>query len=133
MIKAYQKIIETRRTDNNYIDKYSDIILAEENEIEEKEIKLTWDNLLEVYYKYGLMLPFTVWNFKKGRIIDFFEKPLKNRSIKERKTKDIPIIIKEYYKEIDQSTVSLDWILKYLNSELAAQYLKERGFINIID
>lgn len=133
MMKAYQKIIETRRTDNNYIEKYSDIILAEENEIEEKEIKLTWDNLLEVYYKYDLMLPFTVWNFKKGRIIDFFEKPLKNRSIKKRKTKDIPIIIKEYYKEIDQSTVSLDWILKYLNSELAAQYLKERGFINIID
>ena len=133
MMKAYQKIIETKRTDNNYIEKYSDIILAEENEIEEKEIKLTWSNLLEVYYKYGLMLPFTVWNFKKGRIIDFFEKPLKNRSIKERKTKDIPIIITERYKEIDQSTVSLDWILKYLNNQPAAQYLKERGLINIID
>lgn len=35
-------------------------------------IEVTWENLNEVYKQVGLGLNFNIWNFKKGRVVSFF-------------------------------------------------------------
>ena len=57
------KLIDTGRTGK---------ILTEEILKSEQKITLTWDNLEEIYYNLGFLLPFSYLKFKKGRRISFF-------------------------------------------------------------
>lgn len=102
--------------------------LKDESEIEERIFTVSWNNLSEVYHKYNLMVPFNIWNFKRGRLISFFEgNPLKKdfRDIKEWKTK-LEMVISITYTDISNS-MSIDEILKWHDAEKAIQYLNERG------
>ena len=69
-------------------------------------IHINWENLQEIYYKYGFVLPFNYWNFKKGyRRISFFNASLFDKNtwdIKERKKK-IDITLEIVYKEIEKT------------------------------
>ena len=41
---------------------------------------ITWENLSEMYHKLNLMCDFNIWNFKKGRLVSFFDGRLFNKN-----------------------------------------------------
>lgn len=82
---------------------------------------ITWDNLNDYYFKYGALLPFNLWNRKKGRLISFF---IRYPDIKEWKT-ELKFTIKEEY--IIEKNVSLQTVMEYYDAEKAIQYLNEKG------
>lgn len=97
-----------------------------ETKPEDKTFKINWDNLDSILSECGILLPFNTWNFKKGRIISFFETNCTRkhlRDIKEWKT-PIDFTLKIEYKEYEPS---IEEILKYHGGELAIKYLVERG------
>ena len=69
----------------------------------DETIELTWDNLAEYYTKNGLFVSFNIWNFKKGRLVSFFNDrhlPFGDYAdVKEWKTADLNIKIKVKYFE----------------------------------
>lgn len=108
-------------------------ILADENEIKEEVIPITWENLEKVYGDYGCFLAFNIWNFKRGRVISFFDGSFRDknrRDIHERKTPTLDIKLVITYKVIP---CSLDTILNYWDGEKAIQYLRERNLSCPID
>lgn len=86
---------------------------------------ITWDNLNDYYFKYGAILPFSLWNRKKGRLISFFsDMETSCPDIKEWKT-ELKLTIKEEY--ILEKHINLQTVMEYYDAEKAIQYLKERG------
>ena len=127
MLKFYSIAYKTYNN-GTYISTDYARTLAEESEVKDEIVFINWDNLSEMYYRYGLSLPFGTWNFKKGRVISFFSgNPFKKdfRDIKEWKTK-LDIMLKIEYTDISNS-ISIDEILKWSDSEKAIQYLNERN------
>ena len=107
--------------------------IADESEVKEKTIPITWENLEEVYYDYGVNLPFNYWNFKRGRIISFFEGAFFFffcHDIHERK---IPVLDMKLVITYEVCRCSLNDIINYWDSEKAIQYLRERNLSCPID
>ena len=99
--------------------------LFTEEQIQNKEIKITWENLDKVYYKWGLVLPFNYYQFKKGRLISFFDGSLFNKNnwdIKEWKQKELDIILKIQY---EKEKITLRELQNY-DVELVNQFLKDK-------
>lgn len=100
-----------------------------ETELQDEHIQLTWDNLNEFYYNYGLLAPFTVWNFKKTRIIEFWDWSLfcskEYRNISLKKYPVLPLTCKITYEEVN--SLSIKDILEIAPAEKAIKYLAERG------
>lgn len=129
----YYRVLYTTYNNEVKVGNTSGFVIADENEIKEKTIPITWENLKEVYYNFGLELPFNIWDFKRGRVISFFEGCLtdKNRrDIKEWKTPELNMKLVITYEVIP---CSLNTILNYWNSEKAIQYLRERNLSCPID
>lgn len=129
----YYRVLYTTYNNGVKVGNTSGFVIADENEIKEKTIPITWENLKEVYYNFGLELPFNIWDFKRGRVISFFEGCLtdKNRrDIKEWKTPELNIKLVITYEVIP---CSLNDILNYWDSEKAIQYLRERNLSCPID
>lgn len=129
----YYRVLYTTYNNGVKVGNTSGSVIADENEIKEKTIPITWENLKEVYYNFGLELPFNIWDFKRGRVISFFEGCLtdKNRrDIKEWKTPELNMKLVITYEIIP---CSLNDILNYWNSEKAIQYLRERNLSCPID
>lgn len=101
--------------------------LFKEEQIQNEEIKITWGNLDKVYYKWGLLLPFNYYQFKKGRLISFFHGSLFNKNnwdIKEWKQKELDIVLKIQY---EKEKITLRELQKY-DVELVNQFLKDKNF-----
>ena len=99
--------------------------LFTEEQIQNKEIKITWENLDKVYYKWGLVLPFNYYQFKKGRLISFFHGSLFNKNnwdIKEWKQKELDIVLKIQY---EKEKITLRELQNY-DVELVNQFLKDK-------
>lgn len=129
----YYRVLYTTYNNEIKVGSTSGFTIADENEIKEETIPITWENLEEVYYNYGLNLPFNYWNFKRGRVISFFEGTFcdKNRrDIHERKTPVLDIKLAITY---EVCRCSLNDILNYWDSEKAIQYLRERNLSCPID
>ena len=129
----YYQVLFTTYNNGVKVGNTSGFIIADENEVKEKTIPITWENLEEVYYNYGLNLPFNYWNFKHGRTISFFKGAFcdKNRrDIHERKTPILDMKLVIAYKVVP---CSLNDILNYWDSEKAIQYLRERNLSCPID
>lgn len=129
----YYRVLFTTYNNGVKVGNTSGFVIADENEIKEKTIPITWENLKEVYYNFGLELPFNIWDFKRGRVISFFEGCLtdKNRrDIKEWKTPELNMKLVITYEVIP---CSLNDILNYWDSEKAIQYLRERNLSCPID
>lgn len=129
----YYRVLYTTYNNGVKVGRTDGFTIADENEIKEKTIPITWENLKEVYYDYGLNFPFNYWNFKRGRVISFFEGSLtdKNRrDIKEWKTPTLNIKLVITYEIFP---CSLNDILNYWDSEKAIQYLRERNLSCPID
>lgn len=127
MLKFYSVMYKTYNN-GTFIDGNYTTILAEEGDIENKTVFVNWDNLSEFYHEYNLMLPFNIWNFKRGRRVSFFNgNPFKKnfRDVKEWKTPlDIKIVID--YKDIS-NCMSIQEVLKWQDIDKAIQYLNEHG------
>lgn len=127
MLEFYRRRVITYHNNTKIKDTDGGTILTDtkpKNQI----IIVDWDNLNDVYSKYGTILPFNVWNFKKGRLISFFCDGIffnkDKRDIKEWKSSKLNITVKiENYK----FEPSLEYILKWRNSEQAIQYIAERS------
>ena len=127
MLKFYAVHYKTYNN-GTYIDTHYGEILAEEDTVKNETIQMNWDNLSEIRRKYSLSLPFTIYNFKRGRLISFFVgNPFKKdfRDIKEWKTK-LDITLEIEYIDISNSK-SIEEVLKWHNAEKAIQFLNERN------
>ena len=129
----YYRVLYTTYNNGVKVGNTSGFTIADESEVKEETIPITWENLEEVYYDYGLELPFNYCNFKRGRVISFFSGAFcdKNRrDIHERKT---PVLDMKLVITYETFPCSLNTILNYWNSEKAIQYLRERNLSCPID
>ncbi len=101
-------------------------ILCDESEVDEWRVRFTWENLTELYKQIGSHCYFNVWNFKRGRIVSFFNECFGNYQSdrKEWKHKELDIEVKCEWREYSPS---IKKILEWPNGEKAIQYLRERG------
>lgn len=126
MLKCYYRKYLTTIKGVEYV-RTSGLIIQDESESDSKEYTFGWDKLTDVYYNLGLILPFNVWNMKKGRVVSFFNAKLFDKrtwDIKEWK-ESLSVTLKITYE--DYKYVSINDILKYHNHKLAIQYLKQEG------
>lgn len=129
----YYRVLYTTYNNGVKVGNTSGFTIADESEVKEKTIPITWENLKEVCYNYGLNFPFAIWDFKRGRVISFFKGGLtdKNRrDIHERKTPILDMKLVITYKVVP---CSLNDIINYWDSEKAIQYLRERNLSCPID
>lgn len=100
--------------------------LCDESKVDNWRVKVTWDNLAELWEQIGgLSCGFTIWNFKRGRQLSFpdtwpWQEP------KEWKHADPQIEIECCWSE---RQVSIQDVMEWYDSEKAMQYLKEHGFM----
>lgn len=98
---TYQ-VIYTTYHNGKYINEISGKIESK-NKPNNFQINLSsWSQLNSFHERYGLLVAFNIWNFKKGRLISFFSNhlPLGDYAdIKEWKTKDLNIIFTIQYFE----------------------------------
>lgn len=127
MLEYCLKVVEWR-VNNEIISRgtYPKIInKTEKNETTTEMIN--WKNLnaIREIYSY-LTLPFGVKETKKGRVIIYedWETLMFSHVIKEWKTKNLNMTLKIYYKDCK---CSLKDILNYRDSDVAIEYLMERG------
>ena len=129
----YYRVLYTTYNNGVKVGNTSGFTIADESEVKEETIPITWENLEEVYYDYGLELPFNYYNSKRGRVISFFSGAFcdKNRrDIHERKT---PVLDMKLVITYETFPCSLNTIINYWNSEKAIQYLRERNLSCPID
>ena len=98
--------------------------LCDESKVDNWRVKVTWDNLAELWEQIGsLYCGFTIWNFKRGRLLSFpdswpWQEP------KEWKHADPQIEIECRWSE---RKVSIQDVMEWHDSEKAMQYLAERN------
>lgn len=129
----YYRVLFTTYNNGVKVGNTSGFIIADENEIKEKTIPITWENLEEVSHDYGLRLSFTYWELKRGRVISFFNRAFcdKNRhDIHEQKT---PVLDMKLVITYEVWRCSLNDIINYWDSDKAIQYLRERNLSCSID
>ena len=129
----YYRVLYTTYNNGVKVGNTIGFTIADESEVKEKTIPITWENLEEVYYNYGPNFPFNYWNFKRGHVISFFEGAFcdKNRrDIKEWKT---PVLDMKLVITYEVCRCSLNDIINYWDSEKAIQYLRERNLSCPID
>lgn len=129
----YYRVLYTTYNNEVKVGNTSGFTIADENEIKEKTIPITWENLKEVYYDYGLELPFNIWNFKRGRVISFFEGGLTDKNRRDIKEWKTPVLDMKLVITYEVWRCSLNDILNYWDSEKAIQYLRERNLSCPID
>ena len=101
--------------------------LCDESQVEEWRKTFTWENLTDLYHEIdGLACGFNIWNFKKGRIVSFYNGSLfgDRADIKEWKHKDLNIEVECKWYEWSPSIAK---ILEWHDGEKAIQYLNERN------
>lgn len=100
-----------------------------EKDLKDELFKITWENLDKVYMEYGLLAPFTIFNFKETRIIEFWDWSLfcskEYRHISPKKHPVLPLTYKITYEEVNN--LSIKDILEIAPAEKAIKYLMERG------
>ena len=98
--------------------------LCDESKVDNWRVKVTWDNLSELWEQVGgLCCGFSIWNLKRGRQLSFantwpWQEP------KEWKHADPQVEIECRWSE---RQVSIHDIMKWHDSEKAMQYLAERN------
>lgn len=129
MLKFYRTYFHTYNK-GHLIGSHSGRALTEENERPKEEIiNFTWENLLSLYSKYGILTSFSLWNMKKGRLISFFTDSLIfvkswEKDIKEWKEKELDLTLQI---SVEEYTPSIQEVLEWHDGKKAIQYLKERG------
>lgn len=92
-----------------------------ETQPEDYTEELTWENLIEKHSVHGIEYPFSIWKFKRGFRVSFFDTFQKD--IKQWK-EPLNLSIEHKY---TLYTPSIDEVLKFPDGEKAIRYLVERG------
>lgn len=129
----YYRILFTTYNNGVKVDYTYGHVIADESEIKEKTIPITWENLEEIYHNYGLSLPFNIWNFKRGRVISFFKGGLTDKNRRDIKEWKTPTLNMKLVVTYEVWRCSLNNILNYWDSEKTIQYLHERNLSCPID
>ena len=129
----YYRVLYTTYNNGVKVGNTSGFVIADENEIKEKTIPITWENLKEVYYNFGLELPFNIWDFKRGRVISFFEGCLTDKNRRDIKEWKTPVLNMKLIITYEVMPCSLNDIINYWDGEKAIQYLRERNLSCPID
>lgn len=108
---------------------YNSTILTEKEPENHVDV-ITWDNLSEYYKAHAFNMPFSLWNFKKGRLISFYDRPICNKKLRDLKEWKDELYITAHYEYIEINP-SIQYILNWHNGSAAIQYLCERG-LNIV-
>lgn len=97
--------------------------ICDESKVDNWRVRFTWENLTELHEQIGLHCAFTVYEFRRGRLVSFdttwpWQEP------KEWTGKELDIEVKAEWIERD---VSIREVMEWHDSGKAIQYLKERG------
>lgn len=127
MLEFYTLSFETYHNDK-FMGSDGTTILIEEDSAPDLNCStdLNWENLDFVYPTCGMMLPFSIYHRKKGRLISWYDCSLFNRNtwdIKEWKA-PLNITIKSSTRKRNMSIAE---VLKWHDMDKAIQYLKEKG------
>ena len=127
-MKLYRKYITWYNQEIEVEKRFCDYEFSEKD-LNDELFKITWENLDEVYMEYGSLAPFTMWNFKKTRIIELWDWSLvcskEYRHISSKKYPVLPLTYKITYEEVNN--LSIKDILEIAPAEKAIKYLVERG------
>lgn len=129
----YYRILFTTYNNGVKVDYTYGHVIADESEVKEKTIPITWENLEEIYHNYGLSLPFNIWNFKRGRVISFFKGSFTDKNRRDIKEWKTPALDMKLVVTYEVWRCSLNNILNYWDSEKTIQYLRERNLSCPID
>lgn len=121
MLKYYQVTYRTF-VNNEKLIPYSGTIIQEEEASQDEKFLLDWNNVEEMSKRFGVYLAFSIWEKKKGRVLDFFGKA---KNIKEWKSKELNLRFEIHFKEIPSPSIAE--ILKYSDGEKAIRYLNQLG------
>lgn len=120
MLNFYKHYTTTYKNGEKIKTQYCGEFVAEkapENFTEE----ITWDNLEKKYTERGLCYPFSIWKFKRGRRVSFFNGFVKD--IKEWK-RPLNLTVTHEYTLYEPS---INHVLNFACGEDAIKYLVERG------
>ena len=127
-MKLYRKYITWYNQEIEVEKRFCDYEFSEKD-LSDELFKITWENLDEVYMEYGCLAPFTIWNFKNNRIIEFWDWSLfcskEYRHISSKKYPVLPLTYKITYEEVNN--ISIKDILEIAPAEKAIKYLAEKG------
>lgn len=129
----YYRVLFTTYSNGVKVGTINAFTIADENEVKEKTIPITWKNLEEVSHDYGLNLSFTYRELRRGRVIKFSNNAFcdkKHRKIYEWKT---PVLDMKLIITYKVEFCSLNTILNYWDSNKTIQYLRERNLSCPID
>jgi hypothetical protein len=122
-MKYYETYVETYHNGEYIGCQYGGAILTEDELPALEIIDLTWKNLNEMHKKIGLGLDFNIWNFKKGRLVSFFNSSLFNKNtwdIKEWKS-SLNITIRIY----NQQKRATMYDLRHFDAKDVQKYLEK--------
>lgn len=106
--------------------------LIDETQVNDHDILVNWDNLTTIYSQYALLLPFSIYNFKKGRRISPFTsltKALFNkkyRNVVEWKTDNPNLLLRIEFTKIKPK---LQDILEWHEIDKVHLYLKQHNLM----
>ena len=127
-MKLYKKYITWYNQEIEVGKRFIDYEFSEK-ELNDELVKITWENFDEVYMEYGCLAPFTIFNFKNNRVIEFWDWSLfgskEYRPITTKKYPVLPLTYKITYEEVNN--LSIKDILEIAPAEKAIKYLVERG------
>ena len=121
MINFYNMYINTYMDGNLIAEDCFYHILAEDKEVENKIIQVTWSNLLEVMQDYGFSMGITVYTTRKGLEIATCNSW---KTIKQWKKPELSMKLYVTYEQDDSATIA---DLKYKRIDRVIQYFTERG------
>lgn len=123
-MKYYEIYVETYHNGEYIGTQFGGKMLTEEELPALEIIDLTWKNLNEMHKRIGLGLDFNIWNFKRGRIVSFFDSSLFKKNtwdIKEWKT-PLNITIRIYNKQLRATMYDL----RCFDAKDVKKYLEEK-------
>lgn len=96
-----------------------------EDVLSNEQHRVDWNNLNDIYEKFGFFCGFGVWNLKRGRVVSFYDISFFNKNKKDVKEWKHPlnIIIEIKYREINPTMEQL----KHFDAVSVKKYLDERG------
>lgn len=69
----YYRVLYTTYNNEVKVGNTSGFIIADESEVKEKTIPITWENLEEVYYNYGPISHLTIGILSAGALLAFLK------------------------------------------------------------
>ena len=122
-MKYYESYVETYHNGEFIGSQYAGKMLTEKELKPLEVIEVSWENLNEVHKEVGLGLDFNIWNFKKGRLVSFFDCSFFKKNTWDVKEWKTPLNIEiKIYNEQKRATMN---DLRFFDALDVQKYLEE--------